>query len=317
MGRNVRFDLTWSGDASDAPASVVGKFPSDDPKSRATGTAQGAYEKEVRFYRELAGTVDICTPRCFFADVDPPTGDFVMLMEDLAPAVQGDQLAGCSLDQASLAMTQAAKLHAPRWGDARLEACDFLTKPGADSANLLQAMYKALFPGFAERYAHALSPESLGVAERLGDHLAAWALDAATATATLVHGDFRLDNMLFGVEAGGHPLAVVDWQTVGLGLGAADVAYFLGASLLVDDRRAHEEALVREYHEQLQAAGVTGYGWDACFHDYRRSTFAGVVMAVVASMIVEQTERGDEMFIAMASRHASHALDLESEALLT
>jgi hypothetical protein len=317
MGRNVRFDLTWNGDASDAPSSVVGKFPSDDPKSRATGTAQGAYVKEVRFYREVADTVDICTPHCIFADVDPPTGDFVMVMEDLAPAVQGDQLAGCGIDQASLAMTQAARLHAPRWGDPGLEDYDFLTKPGSDSANLLQAMYKALFPGFAERYAASLSSEALGVAERLGDHLAAWVLDGSTAPATLVHGDYRLDNMLFGVEAGGHPLAIVDWQTVALGPGAADVAYFLGASLLVDDRRAHEEALVREYHSQLQAAGVGDYDWDTCFHDYRRSTFAGVVMAVVASMIVEQTERGDEMFIAMASRHASHALDLESEALLT
>ena len=39
-------------------------------------------------------------------------------------------------------------------------------------------------------------------------------------------------------------------------------------------------------------------------------------MAVIASMIVEQTERGDAMFIAMASRHAAQALDLGLEALL-
>ena len=89
-----------------------------------------------------------------------------------------------------------------------------------------------------------------------------------------------------------------------------------GASLLPEDRRRNERALVREYHAQLLASGVGGYSSDQCFDDYRRSTFGGVVMAVVASMIVEQTERGDEMFLAMASRHARHALDLESEALL-
>lgn len=316
MGRNLRFELDWDVEAPDAPRTVVCKFPSDDPKSRATGRAQGAYEKEVRFYTELADTVGICTPRCLFAAVEPESGDFVMLMEDLAPAVQGDQLAGCSLDQAALALREASRLHAPRWGDPSLEQVAFLAAPGADTAQLLQAMYKALWPGFAERYAASLAPEVIDLSQRLGDHLAGWVL-AGTTPLTLVHGDYRIDNMLFGTEAGGYPLAVVDWQTLGLGAGVADVAYFMGASLLPEDRRSREEALVREYHAQLLAGGVGSYSWDQCFHDYRRNTFGGVVMAVVASMLVEQTERGDEMFLAMASRHAHHALDLESEALLS
>jgi hypothetical protein len=39
-------------------------------------------------------------------------------------------------------------------------------------------------------------------------------------------------------------------------------------------------------------------------------------MAVAASMLVERTNRGDQMFLAMASRHARHALDLDAPALL-
>ncbi len=316
MGRNVRFALDWEGGPQDElPASVVGKFPSDDPTSRATGASQGAYEKEVRFYRELRHTVGIRTPRCFFADVEPATGDFVMVMEDLAPALQGDQLAGCSVDQAALALAEAARLHAPRWGDPTLEDLGFLVRPGPESAEGLQAIYKMLWPGFAERYGDTLDAEALGLSQRLGDRLAAWVLEGTTPL-TLVHGDYRLDNMLFGTSEGGYPLAVVDWQTVGLGRALADAAYFMGASLLEVDRRAHEQALLRDYHERLQAGGVRDYSFDQCFHDYRRNTFGGVVMAVVASMIVEQTARGDEMFLAMASRHAAHALDLESEALL-
>ena len=316
MGRSVRFALTWEGEPEDGlPVSVVGKFPSDDPTSRATGSAQGAYEKEVRFYRELRDTVGIRTPGCFFAEVDVASGDFVMLLEDLAPAVPGDQLAGCSVDQAALALAEAAKLHAPRWGDAHLEEVGFLARPGPESAQGLQAIYKLLWPGFAKRYGAQLEPEALALSERLGDHLAAWVL-AGTSPHTLVHGDYRLDNMLFGTGEGGPPLAVVDWQTVGLGGALADVSYFLGASLLEDDRHANEQALLREYHERLLAGGVRDYPFEDCFLDYRRNTFGGVVMSVVASMIVEQTRRGDEMFVAMASRHTAHALELGSEALL-
>lgn len=315
MGRNVRFALEWERGAAEAPRSVVGKFPSDDPRSRATGTAQGAYEKEVRFYQEVASTVSIRTPHCFFADVEPASGEFVMLLEDLQPAVQGDQLAGCDADAASLAMAEASRLHAPRWGDPSLETLGFLRAPDENAARILQALYQSVFPGFAERYRARLDPEALGLIERLGERLAGWVLGSGSPR-TLVHGDFRLDNMLFGTPEGGYPLAVVDWQTVGLGAGPADVAYFLGAGLLPELRRKHEERLLREYHEQLLAAGVSDYDWNRCFHEYRRSTFAGIVVTVVASMIVEQTARGDDMFVAMASRHATHAADLEAEGLL-
>ncbi|MFM8014947.1 MAG: hypothetical protein ACKPCO_02560 [Actinomycetota bacterium] len=62
--------------------------------------------------------------------------------------------------------------------------------------------------------------------------------------------------------------------------------------------------------------GLRGYNVTLSFDDawleYRKFTFAGFVMAVVASMIVKQTDRGDEMFLAMANRHAQHAVDLDS-----
>ena len=95
-----------------------------------------------------------------------------------------------------------------------------------------------------------------------------------------------------------------------------DVAYFIGAGLTAEDRRAHEETLVREYHRSLEAAGVTGYPWEQCWTDYRRGTFAGLMMAVAASMLVERTARGDEMFLTMAARHSRHVLDLGAAELI-
>jgi hypothetical protein len=316
MGHNVRFSLEWRDAAPEWPKSVVGKFPSDDPKSRAAGVAQGVYGKEVRFYNELKDTVGIRTPRCFFGDVDPTDGgNFVMLMEDLAPAVQGDQLTGCSVDAARLALSELARLHAPRWADPQLEKVDFLARSVEDSANLLQMIYKGFWMGFAERYGAQLPAEALALSERLGDGLRSWVLETESPP-TLVHGDYRLDNMMFGTADGGYPLAVVDWQTIALGPGLGDAAYFLGASLLTEDRRVHERDLIRTYYDDLCTAGVSGYSWDDCWREYRRQTFAGVVMSVVASMLVEQTERGDAMFLAMATRHTAHALDLDSEELL-
>ena len=58
---------------------------------------------------------------------------------------------------------------------------------------------------------------------------------------------------------------------------------------------------MRRYHDGLVAAGVSGYDWDRCWLDHRRGTWAGLIMAIAASMLVERTDRGDEMFLTMAA----------------
>jgi hypothetical protein len=94
------------------------------------------------------------------------------------------------------------------------------------------------------------------------------------------------------------------------------VAYSIGAGLRAEHRREHERELVLRYHEGLITAGVTDYDWEQCWLDHRRGTWAGLIMAIAASMLVERTERGDDMFMVMAHRHARHALDLDAPALL-
>ena len=111
-------------------------------------------------------------------------------------------------------------------------------------------------------------------------------------------------------------VTVLDWQTCGRGPALSDVAYFLGASLLPSDRRLAEADLVAGYHAGLVAAGVTDYGWERCWLDYRRGTWSGLIMAVAASMLVARTERGDQMFLTMAERHARHAIDLDAAAVI-
>ena len=178
---------------------------------------------------------------------------------------------------------------------------------------MLTALVSTLLPGFLERYADTLAPEHQDVCRLFAEHLPAW-LRLRTGPRTATHGDFRLDNLLF--QPGNPRPVVVDWQTLAWGGGSADVAYFLGGCLTVEDRRAHESDLLTHYHESLSARGVTDYSLDQLREDYRRETFAGILMAIVASMVVQRTERGDLMFLTSATRHAQHALDLDAPAVL-
>ena len=314
MCDSVRLSLGYDR-PTDAPASLVAKLPAADQISRATAKSLGSYEKEVRFYQQLAPELPIRTPHALHADIDVDTAAFVLLLEDLAPARPGDQLTGCTPEVAEVAVNELVRLHAPRWDDPTLAELGWLHRDRAANQQFLLSLLPGLWDGFRGRYAGHLGPDVHAAGDALFASLEAYLL-ADTEPWSILHGDYRLDNLLFDATPGGVPIAVVDWQTCTHGPATQDVAYFIGAGLGVDDRRAHEEELVRRYHDALTAAGVNGYPWERCWHDYRRGTWAGLVMAVAASMLVERTARGDQMFLTMAERHARHALDLDGPAVI-
>lgn len=315
MADSVRLHLTYDAPAPRGPSTVVGKFTPADDTSRSTALALRTSEVEVRFYQEVAHTVRVRTPRCYFADVDASSAEFALVLQDMAPARQGDQMAGCTVDEASLALAELARLHAPRWGDPALDHLPWLERrdAGDDGGGEL---LRILFDGFVERYGADLDDSVLGVGRRLFPRIHDY-LRPRSGPRTVQHADYRLDNLLFGTDPRAPTVTVVDWQTVTLGPGPADVSYFLGAGLMPEERRAHEQALLHDYHQQLVADGVEGFAWDDCMTGYRRHAYAGYLMAVGASMLVERTERGDEMFLTMARRHAAQVLDLDSESLLS
>lgn len=293
------------------PDSVVVKLAADDETSRSTGIALGIYEAEIRFYREIAPRIGGPLAACHLAVFDDVGGWFTLVLEDVAPAVQGDQIAGCTVDQARLGARELARLHAPVFGDRTLEKSDWLNR----ESPVNQALVTQLLDGFLERYGPRISPEHQTVCRRLVASLDGWLGDRRPPLG-LTHGDFRLDNLLFGDPGGAKPLTAVDWQTVGWGPAMTDVSYFLGGGLSVEDRRAHERELVAEYHSALTSHGVQGFSWAECWEGYRRQSFGGVLMAIVASMLVQRTDRGDDMFMTTLARHAQHALDLDAPELL-
>ncbi len=304
---------TASAADSAPPRSVVGKFASADDQSRSTGLALRAYEIEVRFYREVARRVATRVPVAYAAEIEPETGWFTLLLEDIAGGVQGDQIAACAPDAAAAVLDEMAGLHAPCWEDPDLAALGWLNRNSPETDTMLTALVSSLLPGFLERYADTLAPEHQDVCRLFAERLPTW-LRLRTGPCTATHGDFRLDNLLF--QPGNPRPVVVDWQTLAWGGGSVDLAYFVGGCLTVEDRRTHESDLLAHYHEALSARGVAGYSLEQLRHDYRRETFAGILMAIVASMVVQRTERGDLMFLTSATRHAQHALDLDAPAML-
>jgi hypothetical protein len=311
MSESHRVALRYADEHAAGPGSIVVKLASADATSRATGVGLGIYAREIAFYTELAPRIGGPLARCHAARIDEAEGWFTLVLEDITQARQGDQIAGCEPALAELAVRELARLHAPVLGDRALAASAWLNR----DSPVDQALVSQLLPGFLERYGERITSEHRALCERFVSSLDAWLAEREEPLG-LVHGDFRLDNLLFGERGCVRPLTVVDWQTVGWGPAMHDVAYFLGGGLTVEDRRACERDLLREYHSRLLVERGAGMDAEHCWREYRRLSFAGVLMAIVAPMLVERTERGDQMFVTMLARHAQHALDLDARELL-
>jgi Ecdysteroid kinase-like family len=312
MSECYRVRPTYADPDAGGPESVVLKVAASDPVSRQTGSALGLYEREVRFYGDIAPRLGGPIAPCYHAAVDTATGVFDLLLGDAGPAVVGDEIAGATPEQARIGVVELGRLHGPLLGDTALAEAPWLNR----ETPLNQAMIASLYAGFIDRYGDQIAPEHRLVCEQL-----VAAFDGYIAAESepgrirgLVHGDYRLDNMLFGSEGADRALTVVDWQTVSWGPAFTDLSYFLGCALRAPDRREHYDDFLRAYHEALGPEAPASLAEVA--EGVRRQSFFGVMMAIVSSMLVERTDRGDRMFMTMLQRNCDHVLDTDALATL-
>ena len=318
IGTCYRLRLIGAGDG--LPSSVLVKLPAADQGSR--DLLAGAYRGELIFYADIAPTVAVRVPTCHFAAIAPDSGDFTLVMEDLAPAEQGDQIAGCTVDQARDAVINLAGLHGPRWSDPTLEDFDHLALSGPDDAAMLAELAGPTTELFIDGLGDLLSAEDVTTLRDCVPLIEAWSLGRPERFA-LVHGDYRLDNLMFAPVGGTSDVpsdvpsvVAVDWQTLSLGLPARDLAYFVGTSLEPAVRRASERDLVAAYHAALTSYGVSGHSLEECWEDYRFSMIQGPLVATFGCAYGARSERGDRMFATMVRRSCAAIRDLGTLSLV-
>jgi hypothetical protein len=348
VGQIGRLHLALDRDAPRAPRSLIAKLPTEVRENRALGELLGAYEREILFYRELAPQVGYRTARLYYADMDENPGSrfgpaivrfvdrlpllcirwlmaffawaagrsrrrYLLLLEDLAPAQLGDQVAGRTAAQCRPTVESMARCQAALWEDPRLDAHYWVTRPD-DGLRIAHQSFRDSREAFERRFA-----ARLGAADRASlDWLDAHAVELARALheqapATLMHGDFRLDNLLF--DGRPDPL-VVDWQGVGRAPGVHDLAYFLAGTLPEHTTPEQEIALVRAYHAALVGSGVDDYGFEACLRDYRRCLLLGLHRLVTIEWIELGEQRGADLIERWVDRAFSRVRGIDAAALL-
>ena len=249
LGDLARLRLGYS--RGSGPETVIVKLPASDPGSRQVGAMLRAWPREVAFYRDLAPrSSGVRVPRCYHLGEDLAAERWVVVLED-CPADPVDAQTGATNVQAEAAVDALAAFHA-RWWQAE-QRFDWM--PGFDVTGVggLQGPWLDALPLFLDRYGHLLPGATGEWIQRFAPELTQWSTKAAGEPLTVVHADYRIDNLIFN----GDQVTMIDWQTALRGPGAMDLSSFCLTSLTIEGRRQQEADLIGRYLDGLGQAGVT------------------------------------------------------------
>ena len=294
MADTTRFALT-STKPGPGPPAWSASSPRPTTRAAAPGWRLRAYEIEVRFYREVAARVAARVPAAYVAEVEPETGWFTLLLEDIAGAVQGDQIDACGPDVAAAVLEEMAGLHAPCWEEPDLAGLEWLNRATPESDAFLTALVASLLPGFLERYEDTLAPEHRDVCRLFAEHLPAY-LSLRTGPA---HGQPRR----LPARQPALPAAATRgrWSSTGRPRPGRRVTRRGLLHRRLPQRRGppgpRDGPVGPLPRRPVPARRPWTTRWSSCGRTPGRDTFGGVLMAIVASMVVQRTERGDLMFL--------------------
>ncbi len=316
LGSLARLALTYDRPRGGAPSTVVAKFPAAVEMNRALALQYQVYEREARFFNEVKRTITAMpTPDAYYVDIKE-SGEGVILLEDLdGKGRVGDQLAGASLPEAEQLMTQIADLHATWWDRAEEDTISWVPAFDGPVWAMTAQTLPSLWPTYQQESSQHLLPGMADIIERTWEGLIWLGQQLSRGPMTLVHGDYRLDNMFFP-DREGDPITIIDWQLMSRGRGPYDVAYFMSQSLDVELRREAEQALLHRYHDGLLAGGVRDYSFDDCFEDYRTAALWCVMYPVAMGGGMAANDRALEIAAEISKRSFNTILDLDAASLL-
>lgn len=312
-----RLSLRYSDPACGGPDSLIVKLTSLDPGSRRIDEAFNFFEKEVGFYKQIAPMTPLRTPKAHFSAYDPATREFTLLLEDLSPRRVGDQLVGLSAAQTEQALRALAGLHGRWWRDPALEDMDWLISLNSPPMQALEPIYQQCWPAVIDFLGEAIPPQMRALGDRFATQVCALLDKVIEQPRTVVHGDFRADNLFFGEAGDAEGFAVADWQILMQGGGALDVAYLMTGSLDREARRRHEGDLLAAYHAALTSHGVSDYALADLKADYRACVMLTWCWPVIAIGTLDTAnERGVALFKTWADRAMAAIADLDAGGVL-
>ena len=302
----VRIEVIYEGRREGLPDSFIAKFACNNETNRTIAQQYNVYEREVRFFQEMAPQIPVATPRIYFSALCDDK--FLLLMEDLTAAQVGSQSDGATLAQTEAAVDELINLHATFWENTA--PIDWV--PGIANSFHAVHMHDLAHAGWHNMIEMFDVPEYVG---RYRTQFLKFIPDLQAACmagpTTLTHGDFRAANLLYGTRQNHPVVTVIDWQGLLKAHGMIDFALFVGQSTRTEVRRQHEQSLLERYVAGLTRAGIKQVDLSSMWDRYRLGIlYNWVYTAVVAGSLDVANEKSFEWISHMIARQIAASDDL-------
>ena len=310
--------LTLRYSSGSGPATLIVKFPGELEANLAVAAQFGLFYREVRFYQRAAGRTTMHTPKIYAAEIDP-NSEFVLLMEDLGEMRTGDQIVGCDADETAAAVDELVKLHSVFWNAVDTPEFDFAPIVDAEGqGDVMHSLAIASWDAMNAVHGDAVPPVMESIRQRFLAAIPAMHAWLGKVPLTLIHSDYRLDNLMLGTPPEHPAIVALDWQGVMRSKGIEDVAFLLSQSVPIEIRRRIEREQVERYRQGLLAAGIDYYATqESAWEDYRRCVLYLWMYAVLISGALDpRIERARKVMSAIVSRSATAIEDLDCLSLL-
>lgn len=284
IGLVTRVTLYTDSNKEKAPTSIIAKFPAAAIENRTVANMYTMYLREYQFYTQIGDLVPVRAPACLHAEYDHSNDNFVLLLEELKGYRLGNQVTGCSVEEAELIVKTLAIFHRSTWDPERTNVHNSEAQVQGMSAG-----FETGWPAVRENFPHLVTAEIFDQAVDMPKKLEPLLHEICQAPLCIVHGDLRLDNVFFADDH----IAMVDFQATCQSAPEHDLAYFITQSLKSDVRNAKD--WVQIYHENLTSEGID-YSIEDCRNRYRQCALYFLCYAVVICSVLDLgNERGKLM----------------------
>jgi hypothetical protein len=282
----LHLDLEYATPIEAAPATLIAKLPTTNTELNDRSSIFQPGAREQWFYRHAAAQSPVRTPRCFAAEIDSASQQSFLLLEHIElPAA--DSRRGIGEPLAETIVRALAHLHLRWWNaadDPVVQSLQALLAPlFGKEETLVGQLYDRAWPRFLEQ-GFDISARARQFGQALVGQIQWVDSQIYARHQTLVHGDFRLENMHLGQDPA--QVVILDWEDVLFGSGMIDLSWFL-AGCLTDESGDVELRLLQHYHHELLAGGIQDYSWEDCYEDYRAAMCSSFLQGVLSATLRE------------------------------
>ena len=307
LSETARVVLHYNADPENYPTTLFCKFNRSTPEIDAANKRVGFYEREINTYSFLRDHPDISAPKVYFAATNPDTGATNIVLEDLSTrTTPGDQVRGASVEEADAVVRALSHLHAKFLGT---EPSDWLFDRQPRAA-MFHDSYRIGAAALKEFLGSAVDACDYELIDRFEQLYLDW-VNLPVGTKTVLHGDPRVDNILFEAGPSGIKAWLIDWGMTGVGSPQFDLAYFLTGSVPVDMRRQHDRRWIAEHAAELAKASPA-YDLASAEMMFRAQAVAQLAATVPAARTVERSARGVELLTTLVQRNCAAVRDWDA-----